>query len=64
MDISLNGKLIDNLIFQPVNNSDPTAIFADEQISVTTENPPAKNIQFKLTYKFIKHCFGSLARLY
>jgi len=50
MDISLNGKLVDNIVFQAVNNSDPTSIFADEQISSSTENPPAKNIQVKLTY--------------
>ena len=50
MDISLNGKLVDNVVFQAVNNSDPTSVFADDQVSVFTESLPAKNIQVKLTY--------------
>ncbi|HEX7584740.1 MAG TPA: type IX secretion system sortase PorU [Prolixibacteraceae bacterium] len=50
MDVYLNGKLVDNMVFKAVNNSDPTSIFADDQVAEFTENLPAKNIQVKLTY--------------
>ncbi|MBV5312506.1 MAG: type IX secretion system sortase PorU [Prolixibacteraceae bacterium] len=50
INVSLNGKSVNNISFQTVDVSDPTVYFADDRIVEFTEAIPSKALQLKLTY--------------
>ena len=50
MNVDVNGKSANDISFQALNLSDPTSIFADEQVSKFSESLPSKNVQVRLTY--------------
>jgi hypothetical protein len=50
MNVSLNGKSIQDVSFQTIDVSDPTVYFADDRIVEFAETAPSKNLQVKLTY--------------
>jgi hypothetical protein len=51
MAVTLNGKSLSSISFQPVNSSDPTYMYANEQAGEYTESLPSRNFQLKLTYQ-------------
>lgn len=50
MNVSLNGKSVNDIVFQTINVSDLTAYFADNKIAEFSEPLPSKTIPVKLTY--------------